>query len=301
MALKIYKIAEKVFRHNDSVKGDFVLSKFYAKEEFNKFLVVEIYGSDHLKYAINEIEVYDIGGSVETFPNFDDLFTRLAELRYTGFYADGEFIFDPNDYDLSEFRNDETDRFAKLSDITGGSGTVETIVAGTGITVDATDPANPIVSATGGGSGDPALITLSLPAFAVTRASTPLFYRQGTNQDRPIFNASTGVSDHTLLGGAIGISTTNFIVPFNCKLKSVVYQENIANFELSIYKTESLTNPAVDATEIFYEASAGATIEQYALSGTAIDQGNLISIFIKIDAGSSGTTYSRLFLTFEKI
>jgi len=37
--------------------------------------------------------------------------------------------------------------------ITGGSGggQVDTIVAGTGITVDSTDPANPIVSATGGG------------------------------------------------------------------------------------------------------------------------------------------------------
>lgn len=32
----------------------------------------------------------------------------------------------------------------------GGTGTVETIVAGSNITVDATDPANPIVSATGG-------------------------------------------------------------------------------------------------------------------------------------------------------
>ncbi|WP_183023884.1 hypothetical protein [Variovorax sp. UMC13] len=33
----------------------------------------------------------------------------------------------------------------------GGSGIVETIVAGSGVSVDATDPANPIVSATGGG------------------------------------------------------------------------------------------------------------------------------------------------------
>lgn len=35
----------------------------------------------------------------------------------------------------------------------GGSGVVQTIVAGAGITVDATDPANPIVSATGSGAG----------------------------------------------------------------------------------------------------------------------------------------------------
>jgi hypothetical protein len=40
-----------------------------------------------------------------------------------------------------------------------GSGIVETIVAGTGISVDATDPANPIVSATGAGSGTLTIIT----------------------------------------------------------------------------------------------------------------------------------------------
>ena len=39
---------------------------------------------------------------------------------------------------------------------TGGSGggTVDSVVAGTGISVDATDPANPIVTATGSGTGD---------------------------------------------------------------------------------------------------------------------------------------------------
>jgi len=36
----------------------------------------------------------------------------------------------------------------------GGSGVVESIVAGTGISVDDTDPAHPVVSATGSGSGD---------------------------------------------------------------------------------------------------------------------------------------------------
>ena len=35
----------------------------------------------------------------------------------------------------------------------GGAGGVATIVAGTGISVDATDPANPIVAATGSGGG----------------------------------------------------------------------------------------------------------------------------------------------------
>lgn len=53
----------------------------------------------------------------------------------------------------------------------GGSGVVETIVAGTNITVDDTDPANPIISASGGGggvtSGD---ITISVPTDYATYA-----------------------------------------------------------------------------------------------------------------------------------
>lgn len=52
-----------------------------------------------------------------------------------------------------------------------GGGTVQSVVAGTGITVDATDPANPIVAATGGAPAISALTaatgnnTLSLGAF----------------------------------------------------------------------------------------------------------------------------------------
>jgi hypothetical protein len=48
----------------------------------------------------------------------------------------------------------------------GGTGTVETIVAGAGISVDSTDPANPIVSATGSGSGDMLAATYDPQAIA---------------------------------------------------------------------------------------------------------------------------------------
>lgn len=55
----------------------------------------------------------------------------------------------------------------------GGSGTgiVESIVAGTGVTVDDTDPANPVVSATGGGGGGST--TTAIP-IAASDESTPL-------------------------------------------------------------------------------------------------------------------------------
>lgn len=56
-----------------------------------------------------------------------------------------------------------------------GSGIVESVVAGTNVTVDSTDPANPIVSSSGGGGGgdigDP--ITDTLGADTSTLSTTP--------------------------------------------------------------------------------------------------------------------------------
>lgn len=59
----------------------------------------------------------------------------------------------------------------------GGSGIVQSIVAGTGIAVDDTDPANPIVSATGGGGSGYAEGT----SFPGTPASGDKFYRTDRN------------------------------------------------------------------------------------------------------------------------
>lgn len=62
---------------------------------------------------------------------------------------------------------------------TSGSGTgqVNSVVAGTGISVDSTDPANPIVSATGSGSGITRTIsTVSTTTAAASAASTDYVY-----------------------------------------------------------------------------------------------------------------------------
>jgi len=87
--LKIIKLSTKTWKHNSNIDGDFILSKFYAKQENTDFLLVESYGAKRRKYKINEIEVYNIGGSAETFSNFEDLFLRLEELNYPA-YIDGE-------------------------------------------------------------------------------------------------------------------------------------------------------------------------------------------------------------------
>lgn len=88
--LKIIKLSTKTWKHNSDVDGDFILTKFYAKQEDNEFLLVETYGAKRRKYLISEIDVYDIGGTAETFSNFTDLFLRLEALKYPAFYVDGE-------------------------------------------------------------------------------------------------------------------------------------------------------------------------------------------------------------------
>jgi hypothetical protein len=112
--LKIIKLAEGVWKHNSDLDGDFALTRLYAKMEFGQFLIVEAYGAKRRKYAINEIEVYDIGGVAETFANFDDLQIRLKALNYIGY------------------------------DASFSSSGVESV---TGDSVDNTDPLNPIVNA----------------------------------------------------------------------------------------------------------------------------------------------------------
>jgi hypothetical protein len=305
MGLKIYKIAEKVFRHNDTVKGDFILSKFYAKEEFDKFLVVEIYGSEHLKYSINDIEVYDIGGSVETFANFDDLFTRLAELRYTAFYSDGESEVNWG-FILGDI-NSQTDLITRLNaklntDISTYTNvslpledTDELLVnrSGTWYKVDKSEIG-------GGGGSASKTFNLSIPKVTITRSVTPLYYAQGLSGS-VLLNNSTGLSDGSVLNSIGGITTTLFCIPYDCKLQVVIMHTNAIDFDLSIWKSDDFANPTTNAVRIFQANTTTGVIENYAVASIDLQQGNLIQPFVKINTGTSGTNLGEIFLTFEAI
>jgi hypothetical protein len=67
--------------------------------------------------------------------------------------------------DLSQIKTDALDTKATFKTLIEAEGVVESIVAGTGITVDDTDPANPIVTATG---GSVSLTTVSITDAAVS-------------------------------------------------------------------------------------------------------------------------------------
>lgn len=164
---KIIKISDKNWKFYNAIDGFFRITKFYAKEEFSKFLLVEVYGAKRRKYAINEIEVYDIGGTAETFSNFDDLFERLAFLKFPAFYVDGEFTFNPASYDLSEFANAETDKFIKESEVLSNDiskyANATTPLAGTELALidDGTGFKKVAVSEFGGDELDPFLVDLT--------------------------------------------------------------------------------------------------------------------------------------------
>lgn len=84
-----------------------------------------------------------------------------------------------------------------VSAIGGGGGGIESIVAGTNITVDDTDPLNPIVSASGGGGGDNAFDT-----------QTDLFASSPTTGDQYVVRNAPGLIWTALGDGEWAITGT---------------------------------------------------------------------------------------------
>lgn len=118
----------------------------------------------------------------------------------------------------------------EFQDAAGGGGTLNSVVAGTGITVDNTDPANPVVtnsapdqtvSLTQGGN---ITITGSYPNFTLAAAGNisgagtanfvPKFTGGSVLGDSQIFNDGTNTSilSHTIINGPVGNLTPKDIL-----------------------------------------------------------------------------------------
>jgi hypothetical protein len=125
--VEIRKKSLKTWLHIDSIYGQFIVSKFYFNADNNQFQVVEQGQSKRFIYDVLNITVYDdtASSTPETFTNITDLSLRLEVLKYPAFYQEGEVV------------------------VSG----IEDIFEGTNVTIDKTDPSNPIISATGGGGG----------------------------------------------------------------------------------------------------------------------------------------------------
>jgi len=144
--LTIRKISDKVWKHTPSDGLAYIVSRLYIKSSGDKIRVVEFNGAIRSEHDYSDVIVYNVGGGAETFTSVQDLFERLEQLGYIGFFNEGGATpFNPSDYDLVDFNNLDADRFARLSDIP-----IQSINAGTNITIDNTDPLNPIINSSGG-------------------------------------------------------------------------------------------------------------------------------------------------------
>jgi hypothetical protein len=87
--LQIKKLESGVFKHVDSIDGEFFLGRFSFKQELDKAFLVEAYGAKRREYDVLQISVFDYLGTAELFTNWTDLENRLTELGYTGIETNG--------------------------------------------------------------------------------------------------------------------------------------------------------------------------------------------------------------------
>jgi hypothetical protein len=176
--LDIRKKSLKTWLHVPSDADNFILSKFYCKTDAGTFKIVEESGSNRREYSYTDITVYDDTdiGTPETFASSQALMLRLEALKYTGFNRDGDI---PTSY-------------------------IESVVAGTNITIDNTDPLNPIISSSGGGS------------TGGGGASVNYYINGGTSQGTIGGNAYLEMSKTAVIGTGVDftIATNGYIANF---------------------------------------------------------------------------------------
>lgn len=262
--LKIKKKTSKIWVHEPSDINIFILSKFYIKSDGDYIQIVEQGGVQRAKYIFSDVEVYDIGGIAETFTSVELLMKRLEALNYTGFFYDGEVI--PATLISSDLNN---------GIVLGSDGKLYSSAA----------------------SQD--TFTLSFPRLAITGNATNVFFASFINTSSVLFNSSTAISNHLSLN-TINFSTTRlFVVPQDCIIDKITINLNV-NFELSIWKADSLVSPTTGKTEVFYGVSSGLGIANYNVNSPTLTQGNILVPMIKTLGGTS-TYFGDFFITFKTI
>lgn len=334
--LQIRKLSTKTWKHIDTNDGAFILTKFYAKLEFNEFLIVESYGSKRRKYLISDIEVYDIGGSAETFANFEDLFLRLEALKYTGFYKDGDIDLDwgsitGNLSDQTDLQNALDSKVDKIT--TAGVERVYTINAdgsqGTKPTSNFKDvlefadlAAFPATGESGkiyvaldtnftyrwsgsayvqiGGGGDE-FFTIGQNSFLINSPGVGIWTQQQITSSAPFNLTRTTLQTNHLLIIPDTLTWQGF-VPFDCFLSNVFARYDGgggADEGIVVYKTTGFTT---SPTVIYLKNShTGATaLNETFTSGTTINKGDFIHIFVKRNVNVTNIS-TRMLLTFKRL
>lgn len=284
--LQIIQLESGAFKHVDSIDGDFFLGKFYFKQEFNKAFLVEAYGAKRREYVIGDITVFAFGGDAEPFTNWTDLENRLTELGYTGIDTNG-IIPTASSYVSSDADNAlvlGSDNKLFVEEFTG----IQSIVAGTNVTIDDTDPLNPIVNASGGGGATDQFYVVH---FGIAKNAN---YVGAGNWQTPDRNGSTIFNDTSSFGNYYnGTIVTDARVgkvklPFDCEL-----------VDGSFYLTHAGgTNGAEELRIIGFEVSGSSVVGTTTMAsatytqGTTASNGNLGSFSPTTFVKGSFVTYS---------
>lgn len=114
----------------------------------------------------------------------------------------------------------------------GAAGVVQSIVAGTNVSVDSTDPANPIISASGGGGGGGGGLTLVPSTLDIST-----YYSNAFNM---LLNQVKAKQAIDIVGAAVGVHGIN--APSGSKFKFVIYKIIDATGEvLEVHETPEVT------------------------------------------------------------
>ena len=149
--LEIKKYGNKNFQHTDTLQPAY--EEYGANDitiifEGNTVRLRSLSGRvifDRIGYELNQIAVYDVGGTAETFPNIVSLKQRLINLGYPFDGGSDEVVL--NSVDWGNINGDITTQGDLVTYVAENS--VQSVVGSTNIDVDITDPQNPVVSLTG--------------------------------------------------------------------------------------------------------------------------------------------------------
>jgi hypothetical protein len=101
-------------------------------------------------------------------------------------------------------------------------GVVESVVAGTNVTVDNTDPKNPIINSTGGGGGADAKRTFNIDYYlgGAMNASTS-WYARAPLSAFGIFTTNAALTPSNNFANLVYQNPTH-VIPFKSKIKSII-------------------------------------------------------------------------------
>ena len=242
-----------------------------------------------IKFSFNGINYLKNFTPIVTGNKIEIINTYDSKIKLTDFPTDyTEFTVDGNTFaNVGLLQDALLLVIFTRSSLSGGGGGIQSVVAGTNITVDNTDPLNPVVSASGGGSSANSIV-FEVAISQNILASTLWYSRVSTNQN--IFNATfttnasltpaNDFADHP-------IQSPCNILPFQGKLKKVMVRghSNISATDVRMVILKSIGNSVavvasskIIADKTFNTHSPNSSYYLAEFSGTELDTTTVLDL-----------------------